>query len=122
MKQIEISYQPTFPCALLEITIEQLEGHGIQMFEPVEDGTWDEAGPIEAAFVQLASGQEVLLIAYLQAPHIAAPEAGIEVRAPEGVDCRGIAEALADELAVPHDRITWVRPPGWPASIDGATQ
>jgi hypothetical protein len=119
LKQLQGLPKRVFARATLDITIEQLEAHGIQMSEPVENGTWDEAGPIEEAFVQLESGQAVLLIAHVKAPHVAAPEIGIEVRAPDGVDCQGIAEAIAAELAISHDQITWVRPSGWPFPAPG---
>src|SRR5438270_7502999 len=66
--------------ATIRMTREELAERGIGLASPVDDGTWDEAGPIEAAFFETTEGPQALVVW-----HVAfegSEYAPIELRAP----------------------------------------
>ena len=71
--------------ATVRTTRPELHQRGIELRTPVDDGTWDEAGPIQEAIVETATGEQPLLIWHLtieEAPEHYDNATPLELRAP----------------------------------------
>jgi len=101
----------------------ELEACGIELQAPEFDGSWDEAGPVEEALLELDSGEQAILIWHLaleQHPehYRAAP---LELRAPlQTPSPRAFADAVLAELGLPCERLEWlVEERYWPPAAPG---
>jgi hypothetical protein len=102
-RQITRLNQGVVPYATFSVSSAQLEKLGITMTRPPDDGTWDEAGPIAEALLELRSGLNVMLV-----QHLGVPDIGLELRVPASVRGDSAAREFADAIGVDLSRMTWL--------------
>jgi hypothetical protein len=100
-RQIAKLKEGVVPYATFNITPSGLETIGITMNKPTDHGTWDEAGPIAEALIELGSGLNVMLV-----EHLGVPDIGIELRVPASVRGDSAAREFADATGIDLGRMT----------------
>jgi hypothetical protein len=104
------SYQTV---ASVRVSRAELADRGIRLSAPADDGSWDEAGPIEEALIELDTGEQPLVIWHLAFESERGTDArsGLELRAPISTpDPGAFAAAFVREVGLAEDRCEWVIP------------
>jgi hypothetical protein len=93
----------------LQVSRAELTARGVSLVTPIDDGTWDEAGPIQEALIELDTGEQALIIW-----HLALEDQGrsaLDLRAPiSTTDPTAFASAVVGALQLPDERCEWVVP------------
>jgi hypothetical protein len=95
--------------AVIRTSRDDLADLGIELTSPPQ-GSWQEAGPIEAAMLETETGEQPLLIWHLHFEEM--PELGrspLELRAPVSTEDPGaFVAATLKALALPDERTEWI--------------
>jgi hypothetical protein len=108
--------------AQIRMTRAELAQRGIELVTPVQDGTWDEAGPIQESLIEVDTGEQPLLVwhlAFEQLPDHYQNASPLELRAPISIpDAAAFVHATLDAFELPHHRAEWVvSPEHWPPFV-----
>ena len=98
--------------AVVRVTRAELLSRGVVLESPVDDGTWDEAGPIQEALVEVNTGEQALLILHPdleELPSETGNRAPLELRAPISTpDPTAFVDVVLDALDIARERAEWV--------------
>jgi hypothetical protein len=112
ISETEIRERSYVRVATVRATRQELLDRGVELHTSVDDGTWDEAGPIQAAIVETSTGEQPLSIWHLSIDEL--PEhfnhaPPLELRAPSSTrDPQAFVHTFLPALALPDDRPEWI--------------